>query len=113
MRNSISALERHDPEDNAESFLEASALLREALETRFHDAPVSESLLDRARTVLHRTPPMSSGFVMLGLLDCAIQLSSQSGPDTIPPELRRTIQRLAFESTDWNTRWASVSQGLI
>ena len=84
VRNSISALERHDPDYNAEVLLEASALLQEALETRFHDAPVSKSRWDRARTVLHRTPQMNRGFVMLGLLDCAIQLSSQSGPDTIP-----------------------------
>lgn len=112
-RLSISALKRHGSEGNKDVLLEASGLLREALETRLHDAPVlSKDRWDRARTVLHRTPQMNRGFVMLGLLDCAIQLSSQFGPDRIPLDLRQTVQRLAFKSPDGDIRWASVSQGM-
>ena len=113
VRNSISALKRHDSGDSGDVLLEASVFLREALETRVHDAPVfSMSRLDWLLTVFHRTPRLNRGFVTLGLLDCAIQLSSQSGPDTVPSELQQTVQRLAFESKDWDIRWASVSQRL-
>ncbi|KAG7005145.1 hypothetical protein G7Y79_00021g050120 [Physcia stellaris] len=109
VRNSISALKRHDSGDSGDVLLEASVLLREALETRVHDAPVfSKSRLDWVLTLVHRTPRLNRGFVTLGLLDCAIQLSSQSGPDTVPSELQQTVQRLAFESKDWDIRWASI-----
>ena len=88
---------------------EASKLLQSAFETRVDNTSVSANEhWDRVQAVVGRVPQLNKWFFTYGLFDCAIQLSQTLGPGLVASGLRRTLQRLAFESPEEHFRWKAI-----
>lgn len=109
-RNTVSAHLQQDSNSLNDPLVEASQLIRKALETRLDDSPASQNnRFDWILRVSRLVPKLNKWYFTYGLLDCAIQLGRTFGPRMVVLDLQQTLHRLAFESIEEHFRWKAVS----
>ena len=100
---------RQDPNLDNARLDDAANLILTALDAHLEDGNVSSSeQWDVLKRISRTMPRLTQWYFRYGLLDCAIQLGAVIGPSHIIPGLRRTVQQMAYTTSDEHLQWKAI-----